>query len=380
MRLVAPWGIFGSGNIGDEAMLKGFASLVKSYPHFLSIRIASQNPAHVTTVEPTFCYYHQNGRSLSKLWTMWRSEGQLIVGDTPINDRLGSWPLEDLSRLVEAARSRKQSVAFIGVGTEPLHEERSKRIMRETLAPSVTHWSVRSTRDYVRLQEYGVDPARISVACDLAWLLKPVDSAFGEQYFRRLGLEGSALTIGTNFTSETFVRRESPDLLARSAQVLDALVDQYDANIVFFCNEVRPTDGFDKVANDEVRALMTHREATYVVTNEYWTPSQMQSLIGMCNYTIGMRYHFCVFSALQGVPFIAIERTEKVGDLCWQLEWPYGVSFGDLTTTRVLGIFSEMMARGTELLEALESRVHRMRDQAGLNSTALDAMSSESGS
>ena len=41
MRLTVPWGIFGYGNIGDEAMLNGFAVLVKGYPRKLFVWVAS---------------------------------------------------------------------------------------------------------------------------------------------------------------------------------------------------------------------------------------------------------------------------------------------------------------------------------------------------
>src|SRR5277367_648675 len=103
MKLTVPWGIFGSGNIGDEAMLNGFAALVKGYPRKLSIWVASQNPAHVAAAEPAFQYYSQNSGGFGKWRATWRSRGQLIVGDTPIMDVLGSWPLEELSHLVKSA-------------------------------------------------------------------------------------------------------------------------------------------------------------------------------------------------------------------------------------------------------------------------------------
>jgi polysaccharide pyruvyl transferase WcaK-like protein len=374
MRLTVPWGIFGYGNIGDEAMLNGFATLVKGYPRKLSIHIASQNPPHAAAAEPSFRYYSQNSGGLRKWLATWRSRGHLIVGDTPIMDVLGSWPLEELSHLVKSATLEQRPIAFLGTGTETLQLESSKRIVKECLAPAVVHWSVRSERDRTRLQEHGVDPARINVAADLAWLLQRSPKDFGQRKFRDLGLEGPALKIGVSFTREAFVHQQSAGLPGRLAQVLDALVEEYDAKIVFFCNEVRSGAEFDHAANEEIRALMTRREATYAVANNYWTPAQMMSLIGNCDYTIGMRYHFCLFSVLHGIPFIAIKRSGKVEDLCWQLDWPHAVSLDDVTPECVRKVFSAMQAGGKQLAAKLDEVTQLMREQAKLNSAALDTV------
>jgi polysaccharide pyruvyl transferase WcaK-like protein len=123
---------------------------------------------------------------------------------------------------------------------------------------------------------------------------------------------------------------------------------------------------------------MAHGEATFTVANNFWTPAQMMSLIGNCDYTIGMRYHFCLFSALQGIPFIAIKRADKVDDLCWQLDWPHGVSLDDVTPECVREVFSAIRAGGKQLGATLEARTQPMREQAKLNSAALDAIGSVS--
>jgi polysaccharide pyruvyl transferase WcaK-like protein len=43
-----------------------------------------------------------------------------------------------------------------------------------------------------------------------------------------------------------------------------------------------------------------------------YTPGQLLSLIGHFSFALGMRLHFLIFAALQGVPFVALPYAGKV--------------------------------------------------------------------
>ena len=74
-------------------------------------------------------------------------------------DILGAYPLADVAPIVTTGSRRHKRILFVGIGTERLHREESRRVLSETIAPRVQHWSVRSQRDKDRLTEYGVPPA-----------------------------------------------------------------------------------------------------------------------------------------------------------------------------------------------------------------------------
>jgi hypothetical protein len=63
-----------------------------------------------------------------------------------------------------------------------------------------------------------------------------------------------------------------------------------------------------------------------------------------------------------------------VDDLCWQLDWPHGVSLDDVTPACVRTVFSAMRAGGKQLGAALDARTRQMREKAKLNGAALDAV------
>jgi len=375
MDLIAPFGFFGAGNIGDESTLQGFARLLSGYGNGTRVWVASRNPSHTAYVEPSFKYYKAHGLDPRRWLAQLRSPASVIVGGTPIMDVLGAWPLSELTPLVLAAHHQERPIVFIGVGVERLQREESRSIVAEVLAPAIRHWTVRSERDKSRLAEYGVAPESVTVAADLAWTLEAVALDFGKSYLTQLGLNGSHPFVGVNVNNERFVLEREPELFEKMAKFLDALVEQHDFQILFFCNEVREDQSFDKVASLKVLACMKYPDRAFLIPNKYWTPQQMLSLIGCCRATIGMRYHFCLFSVLQGVPFLALKRSDKVDDLCWDMNWPYGVTLKDLSVPMLLDMFSDIERNRRPVIEQLQQRLAVIRQRSLANSAALDVLS-----
>jgi polysaccharide pyruvyl transferase WcaK-like protein len=379
MRLVAPFGFYGWGNIGDEATLQGFARLLTRYDRRSSAWVASRDPRHTARAEPAFRYFKVPGSRLGRWWANRRARGAVFVGGTPIMDLQGDWPLEEVVPLVTEQVDRGVPVAFVGIGTERLQREESRRIVAKELAPRVQHWSVRSEHDRERLVAYGVPEARVTVAADLAWTLEPGRPEASEDVPACLQARAGELLVGVNVTNERFVVERAPRLFEDLARCLDALVERFSARVVFFCNEIREGQSFDKAASLIVIGHMRHRERAEVLANEYRTPPQMMRLIGRCRLVIGMRYHFGIFAAIQGVPFVAINRSDKVEDLCRDLAWRHAVGLDEATAGRLDAVAAEVLADWPGATAALAEGVARMRTRVWRNDVALDSLRRDPG-
>lgn len=374
MRIIAPFGFFGAGNIGDESTLQGFARLVSEHGNGLRVWVASRNPSHTARVEPSFRYYNSRGRDLRRRWARFRSSAQVIVGGTPIMDVLGKWPLSELTPLVRSAGAERKPVVFVGSGTESLQNEQSKQLVSEALIPHVRHWTVRSDCDKDRLMSYGAAADSVTVAADLAWLLEPQSTEFGAQYLKRLGFAQGRPLIGVNIANELNALDQQPHLINELAAFLDWAIEKFDAQVAFFANEVREHRSFDTAANRRLLQSLRNQDRALMVPSLYWSPQEMLSLIGCCEFTVSMRYHFCLFSALQSVPFIALQRSMKVSDLCRDLNWPYGTDFKDLNAASLLGMLCEANEKRSSLVVDLQQRVGSLRERAMLNRIALDSL------
>jgi polysaccharide pyruvyl transferase WcaK-like protein len=375
VRLIAPFGFYGWGNIGDESTLQGFARLVERHRPTFRAWMGCRNVGHCRKAEPSFRYFPAAAsRSLRRHWAWRTADAAVVAGGTPIGDALGIWPLSELIPLVERAHSLGKPIGFVGTGTERLRRPESRRAFVDRLAPKVTFWTVRSERDQARLIEFGAPSGSVAVAADMAWGLDPVSREFGERYLGKLGVDLGSMVIGVNVNIEEFVREEQPRLLAILAAFLDETVERYDASILFMCNEVRDGATFDLAASRELAAQMRRGDRTRLVPNKYWTPQAMLSMIGCCQFTVSTRYHFCLFSALQGVPFLAVQRSEKVSDLCADIEWPYGVPPSDLQPSLLKEWFEEMVRRRPDLATRLDAARRDMRLRSERNVAALDAI------
>jgi polysaccharide pyruvyl transferase WcaK-like protein len=291
-------------------------------------------------------------------------------------DVLGEWPLSELAPIVRSAHNQGKPVVFIGTGTEKLFRDESKSIMRNDIAPSVSGWSVRCEKDMERLVEYGVPGDQITVAADLAWILDGVSVAYGKEYLSSLNVASGHGLVGVNINNESFIHEKAPHFFEKLAGFLDAIIEKFDYRILFLCNEVREDDMFDKFASQKVLGFMNYRDKAYFVPNNYWAPQDMLSMIGCCSFTIGTRYHFCLFSALQNIPFIAIKRSDKVDDLCWDMNWPYGLPLTELDVSNLLEMVLEVRQQAASLDGFLKERVELMKQRVVKNSIPMDILES----
>ncbi len=374
--LVLPWGIFGSGNIGDEAMLQGFAELLRSNGVQTSrVWVAARNPSHGVRVVPDFRYYKFGGRiSPARRRALQRSKGHLIVGDTPIMDYLGSWPLTDIVKITNFAHTRQKKIACLGVGTEQLLDDRSITRLRDQIAPVVERWTVRTAEDKVRLVDYGVDEERVTVAADLAWLVAPVDTSLGRKWLRELGSRQGAPIVGVNITRDRWSMQQAPRLLDAVAAALDSIIATHDSDIMFFANEVRTGPEFDSAAIEEVLGRAKRPDRMFRIPNRYWRPQEALSFVACCSATLTMRYHFALFSAMQGVPFVSLSRLGKLKALCADMGWPHDLSLADANADAMQSHIGACLADAERLAPVLQTSTRTLHDRARRNIRSVQAL------
>ena len=281
-----------------------------------------------------------------------RADVAVLVGDTPVMDQWGlDWPLRSNAAKLQICHQLGKPVHALGVGVDRLTDPLARLIFREHYA-SIESWSVRTTHCKEALQELGVPENRIVIGSDWAWLLAPrIDREWAGAWLRQCGAELGKVNIGINLVNELWQANDK--MKDAWAALLDRIVQKYRGQIFFFCNESRPGDYFDRAAAEDVRARM--RYPSILVTDRYYRPAEMISLISLMQVTISQRYHFTVFSVLADVYPISIERGQKMFGLIEDLGLPHVGSMEQIDGTRI----------ESELKQALidpGSKLHPLKD------------------
>jgi polysaccharide pyruvyl transferase CsaB len=296
-------GSYGGLNLGDEAILQSIILQLRSDLD-VEITVFSRNPedtrrrhAVERVVAVRDLARHEVTPEIERL-------DLLIIG--------GGGILHDAEARVylrEAELAQQSGIPFMlyAVGAGPLTDPAAQAMVRDCLnqAAAVT---VRERSALHVLDDSGVSHD-IQVTADPALLLKP--ERLPKDTLKREGLEGSRHRIAMSVREPGVAAPELDEVVyhALLANAADYMVDRFDADVVFVPMERQMLDTQHSHA---VIGQMLRAQRAVVLKGEY-SPGQLLSLMGTFEFAVGMRLHFLIFAALQGVPFVALPYAGKVG-------------------------------------------------------------------
>jgi polysaccharide pyruvyl transferase CsaB len=310
MFQVAISGSYGGLNLGDEAILQ---SIVTQLRNSLPVEITVFSRNGEDTLQR-----HQVERAVT-IRDLTRDEARaeverldlLILGGGGI---LYDRDAEAYLREVLLAHEVGVPVLVYAISAGPLQTASARKAVREALN-KVALITVRDRQGRQLLEEVGVTQ-EIQVTADPALLMEP--EPLPEDALTREGLDAGHCLVG-------FSVREpgpaAPDIdvdhyHALLANAADFVVDRLDADVVFVPLERKK---MDLQHSHAVIAQMQHPQRATVLKGEY-TSRQIVSLIGRFEFSIGMRLHFLIFSALQSVPLVALPYASKIAGFIEDLE------------------------------------------------------------
>lgn len=299
-------GSYGGLNLGDEAILQSIIHQLRQSVR-AEITVFSRNPQD--TLER-----HEVEHALA-VRKMSRDE------ITPEIDKLDLFILggggilynsEAKQYLREAEIAAELNVPFMvyAVGVGPLGDTNIQAMVRDVLnrASAIT---VREKSAKQLLETSGVRN-EITVTADPAFLLSPEPLPANA-----LEQEGLADNKGLVAMSVREPGGAAPDMDEASyvellSNAADFMVDRFDTDIVFVPMEREEVK--DIQYSHAVISKMYFANRAQVLQQVY-PAGQMLSLFSHFSFAVGMRLHFLIFSALQGVPFVALPYAAKVSGI-----------------------------------------------------------------
>lgn len=295
-------GSYGGFNLGDEAILESIMTgLRSSLP--VRITVFSRNAEDTLRRHPV--------DRVVPVRDLTRSEVRPEVEDLDLFLLGGGGILYDADaktylREVEIAHELGVLVMVYAVSAGPLNDQASQRLVRNALDKAAVI-TVRERGAKRILEDAGVG-CEIIVTADPALLLSP--QPLPDDTLMREHMDGKGRLVGVS------VREPGPAapdididhyhlLLANAA---DYIIDRYGARVVFVPMERSEQDMQHSHA---VIAKCLKPQSCSVLGGEY-TAGQLLTLMKQFDFALGMRLHFLIFAALQGVPFIGLPYSTKV--------------------------------------------------------------------
>lgn len=305
-------GSYGGLNLGDEAILRAMITeLRRSLP--VEITVFSRNP------EDTLARHNVEHavpvREVSRREVEAEIKGLdlfILGGGGILYDAHASTYLRE----VQIAESLNVPVMVYAVGAGPLEEPAAQRLVQQCLegAAAVT---VREREAQRVLENAGVH-RDIVLAADPAFLLDP--EPFPEDAFERKGLREvkHLVVVSVREPGPAAPHIKEEQYHSMLAYAADYMVDRLDAELVFVPMEPGVLDTQQAYG---VMSRMAYARRSTVLRGDY-TSSQLLGLAGHAVFAVGMRLHFLIFAALQGVPFVALPYAGKVMGLLEMLHMP----------------------------------------------------------
>lgn len=357
-------GSYGGINLGDEAILHGILAQLRSIPGIGPITVFTRDP------EDTLAR-HAVDRAVA-VREMTREEARAEVKQLDLFILGGGGLLYDLDvavylREVALANEAGVPVAVYAISAGPLDQWSSRELIKKHLTP-VALLTVRDRHALRLLQDAGVQ-REIHLTADPALLLEP--EKFDAAMFAKEGLADDRPLVA-------FSVREpgpaAPDIdtghyHALLADTADFVIDRYRADVVFVPMERRNKDLQHSHA---VIARMQHAHRVHVLRDKY-TPHDIMALLSRCTLAVGMRLHFLIFAALQGVPFVALPYASKVKGLIEDIELKMP-PLRQVSTGRLIAHVDDCWDRRDAIREHIAARLPALQERARLMHTLLTEM------
>jgi len=346
-------GSYGGLNLGDEAILHVMLAELRKAGS-MEVTVFSRNADDTRRRHDVERVLELRSTPRSDAAQVVRGLDLLILGGGGI---LFDGDVDMYLREVFLAHDAGTPVMVHAVGAGPLLDAGARRRVRDALQRAAVV-TVRDRYSRQLLEEVGVT-RDIEVTADPAVLLTPEPLSL-DDILRAEAIDPNARLVGFSVrepgpAAPTLDVEHYHRLLANAA---DFMVNRLDADIVFVPLEQRT---FDIQHSHAVIGRMSHAQRATVLRRQY-SPGQILSLLRHFEFSVGMRLHFLIFSALAGVPFVSLPYARKVTEFVEELRVPdralEHVSAGELIANidRAWDEREQWRARAHDALRHLQAR------------------------
>lgn len=376
MRIVVFGGWFGSGNLGDDAILMGLREVLGRVLPGVEVVALSTDPPQTRRVCGVEAMDLMRPRGLLRRGKSSFSAYRRVFTEADACVVSGGTPIYDYGHLSRGFHFGLPLVTgtplvCFGVGVKSIRSLAGASSVRALLkgARLVSTRDVNSRDELARLGVSGV-----TVTGDSGLFLEPAGRADAMKLLTESSVDASRpmVAICPRFLStrhrlhfhDPLSPGEISSIRRGVAGIVDHLLDE-GFEVVFLPFHRGPVDD----DNEEIKAIAEMMRGSAKALREDLLPGEAMSVLGCMQLVLGLRLHSLIFAASQGVPVVGVDFDAKIrgfmelagigGCLCEVSGDPRG--WVDLVDTAL----EEGKALGSEAAYSCEGMRARILDEAG---------------
>ncbi|MBQ5746680.1 MAG: polysaccharide pyruvyl transferase CsaB, partial [Clostridia bacterium] len=339
-------GYYGYGNIGDDALLQAIVENAKRLYPDAKITVLSSNPKQ-TAIRYTVRSIHRY--NIPRIINEMKGARLFISGGgSLLQDVTSTKSLVYYTYLLRLAKKHGLITSVYANGFGPITRAKNLEKVKKVL----------SEVDFITLREPASAEAvraligrEVKVSADPAFALSGVNDKWKARLLLKFGIEEDKKYFALSLRSWS---KNDKDVVEKIQKYVNAVHEKYGYFPLFVAmqpskdlpilNEIKEGLSFDTKIVSEV------------------TARELISILEKMEFSVGMRLHFLIFSAVAGVLPIALSYDPKINSLMEYIGLDTSVSSSDIDLDELFKITARAIEEKVKFSELLSEKVSEMKN------------------
>ncbi|MDP4093055.1 MAG: polysaccharide pyruvyl transferase CsaB [Bacillota bacterium] len=291
-------GYYGSGNLGDDAILTAVIKNLNMYKKYARILVIGRDPMDIKL---TYGVDSIERLNVIKMLRAFKNSRLFINGGgSLIQDVKSTRSLVYYLGTIRLAKMMGNKVMLYANGIGPVNRKFNRRLTKWILN-KVNFITLRENTSLNELNSMKIQRPETIVTADPAMALEPTTDTDALEIFKFEGIPETGPYAC--FSVRKWGMNEAYKEVI--AKIADYITVEYGLKCIFIPMQCPG----DVMAADDVASMM--KEKGYVFKNRY-SVSQTLAITKKMDILIGMRLHALIFAVISGVPMVGLEYENKI--------------------------------------------------------------------
>ena len=354
MKNIVICGYYGFSNSGDDALLWAIIDVITKKHKDVKITVLSNQPESTTKVYGVDSIYRYNLIQINRLFR--KADLLLLGGGSLIQDITSTRSLSYYLMMLKMAYRHNVKTMLYGNGIGPLCREKSL-VKAAKVLQKVDVITLRDAKSETLLEEMGVTKPVIKVTADPAFTLD-----FEEYPDVKSLLESAKVDMVRPYATIAIRSWKTLDMefVDKVAHFCDILNNKYGIQPLFI-----PMKYEDDIAIS--KTVIAKMSTKGCVVGRPLSVEETFSVVSGATLTIGMRLHILIYSAILGIPVMALSYDPKVEDFMNSIHQELCLNVEDMEVSVLKNMLDEVMGDYDKKKDEMRKVLADLRARAEMN-------------